>query len=51
MPQIFSVTVVGVLFALILDPRGPAERAYTALFGGSNAFLGSSTWLRCRSSF
>jgi raffinose/stachyose/melibiose transport system permease protein len=45
MPQIFSVTVVGVLFSLVLDPQtGPAEKAYTALFGGSNAFLGSSTW-------
>ncbi|HEX4788802.1 MAG TPA: sugar ABC transporter permease [Actinospica sp.] len=45
MPQIFSVTVIGVLFSMILDPQtGPAEKAYTALFGGSNAFLGSSTW-------
>ena len=45
MPQIFSVTVVGVLFSMILDPQtGPAEKAYTALFGGSNAFLGSNTW-------
>jgi raffinose/stachyose/melibiose transport system permease protein len=45
MPQIFSVTVIGVLFSLILDPQtGPAEKAYTALFGGTNAFLGSSTW-------
>ena len=45
MPQIFSVTVVGVLFSLILDPQtGPAEKAYTALLGGANSFLGSSTW-------
>ena len=45
MPQIFSVTVIGVLFSLILDPQtGPAEKAYSALFGGTNSFLGSSTW-------
>jgi raffinose/stachyose/melibiose transport system permease protein len=45
MPQIFSVTVIGVMFSLILDPQtGPAEKAYTALLGGSNSFLGSSTW-------
>jgi raffinose/stachyose/melibiose transport system permease protein len=45
MPQIFSVTVIGVLFSLILDPQtGPAEKAYTALFGGTNSFLGSNTW-------
>ena len=45
MPQIFSVAIIGVLFALLLDPQnGPAEKAYTALFGGSNSLLGSSTW-------
>ena len=45
MPQIFSVTVIGVMFSLILDPQtGPAEKAYTALFGGTNAFLGNDTW-------
>jgi raffinose/stachyose/melibiose transport system permease protein len=45
MPQIFSVTIVGVLFSLILDPQsGPAEKAYQALFGGANPFLGSNTW-------
>ncbi|HEY3868101.1 MAG TPA: sugar ABC transporter permease [Actinocrinis sp.] len=45
MPQIFSVTIVGVLFTLVFDPQsGVAEKAYSGLFGGSNAFLGSSTW-------
>ena len=45
MPQIFSVTIVGVLFSLILDPQsGPAEKAYQALFGGASPFLGSNTW-------
>jgi raffinose/stachyose/melibiose transport system permease protein len=45
MPQIFSVTVVGVLFSMVLDPQsGPAEKVYQTLFGGANSFLGSSTW-------
>jgi raffinose/stachyose/melibiose transport system permease protein len=45
MPQIFSVTIVGVLFSLILDPQtGPAEKIYKALSAGTNAFLGSPTW-------
>jgi raffinose/stachyose/melibiose transport system permease protein len=45
MPQIFSVTIVGVLFSLILDPTsGPAEKAYHSLFGGANAFLGNANW-------
>lgn len=45
MPQVFSVTIVGVLFALIFDPQsGPAEKAYQALFGGASAFLGDSHW-------
>jgi len=45
MPQVFSVTVVGVLFSMVLDPQsGPAEKLYHGLFGGANSFLGSSTW-------
>jgi raffinose/stachyose/melibiose transport system permease protein len=44
MPQIFSVTIVGVLFSLILDPiSGPAEKILHGLFGGTSAFLGNST--------
>ena len=44
-PQIFSVTIVGVLFSLVLDPQsGPAEKAYHGLFGTANSFLGSGTW-------
>lgn len=43
MPQIFSVTIVGALFSLILDPiSGPAERILHGLFGASSAFLGDS---------
>jgi raffinose/stachyose/melibiose transport system permease protein len=43
MPQIFSVTIVGALFSLILDPiTGPAERILHGLFGASSAFLGDS---------
>jgi raffinose/stachyose/melibiose transport system permease protein len=49
MPQIFSVTIVGVLFSLLLDPNsGPVEKAYHGLLGGSSAFLGDSSlaiWL------
>ncbi|WP_042394439.1 carbohydrate ABC transporter permease [Streptacidiphilus carbonis] len=49
MPQIFSVTIVGVLFSLILDPSsGPAEKIVHSLSGGSSAFLGDSSisiWL------
>jgi raffinose/stachyose/melibiose transport system permease protein len=45
MPQVFSVTIVGVLFSLILDPQnGPAEPAYHGLFGSTSAFLGDQTW-------
>lgn len=45
MPQIFSVTIVGVLFSLVFDPEsGVAEKAYHGLFGTTNAFLGNSTW-------
>ncbi|MEV6116484.1 sugar ABC transporter permease [Streptomyces sp. NPDC052109] len=45
MPQIFSVTIVAVLFSLLLDPNnGPTEKAYHALFGGANAFLGNPDW-------
>ncbi|MBR7836592.1 sugar ABC transporter permease [Actinospica durhamensis] len=45
MPQIFSVTVVGILFSMILDPQaGPAEKGWTAVLGSANSFLGSSTW-------
>jgi raffinose/stachyose/melibiose transport system permease protein len=49
MPQIFSVTIVGVLFSLLLDPSsGPVEKIYHGLFGGTNAFLGNDSlaiWL------
>ncbi|MER5791170.1 sugar ABC transporter permease [Streptomyces sp. NPDC001980] len=45
MPQIFSVTIVAVLFSLLLDPNnGPTEKAYHSLFGGANAFLGNPDW-------
>ncbi|MFF4315259.1 carbohydrate ABC transporter permease [Streptomyces sp. 900105755] len=45
MPQIFSVTIVAVLFSLLLDPsNGPTEKAYHSLFGGTNAFLGNPDW-------
>ncbi|MCL2552672.1 MAG: sugar ABC transporter permease [Actinomycetia bacterium] len=44
MPQIFSVTVVGAVFALMLDPySGPAEKVVHGLFGTDSAFLGSSS--------
>jgi raffinose/stachyose/melibiose transport system permease protein len=43
MPQIFSVTIVGALFTMILDPvTGPAEKLLHGLFGASSAFLGDS---------
>jgi raffinose/stachyose/melibiose transport system permease protein len=43
MPQVFSVTIVGVLFSLVLDPSsGPAEKIYHSVLGGSSAFLGDS---------
>ncbi|MFF1632222.1 carbohydrate ABC transporter permease, partial [Streptomyces sp. NPDC058272] len=45
MPQIFSVTIVGVLFSLLLDPSsGPAEKLWHTLFGSSNSFLGNDGW-------
>ncbi|WP_335972445.1 carbohydrate ABC transporter permease [Streptomyces sp. CA2R106] len=44
MPQIFSVTVVGAIFALMLDPySGPTEKLVHGLFGTDSAFLGSSS--------
>nr|WP_055502158.1 sugar ABC transporter permease [Nonomuraea pusilla] len=44
MPQIFSVAVVGAVFALILDPfTGPAATAWKAVFGSTTAFLGDSS--------
>lgn len=44
MPQIFSVTVVGAVFSLMLDPySGPAEKVVHSLFGINSAFLGSSS--------
>nr|WP_262928403.1 sugar ABC transporter permease [Streptomyces sp. CBMA29] len=49
MPQIFSVTVVGAVFSLMLDPySGPVEKVVHGLFGVDSAFLGSSSlalWL------
>ncbi|GAA4205997.1 carbohydrate ABC transporter permease [Actinocatenispora rupis] len=43
MPQIFSVAVVGAIFALILDPfTGPAEKILHGLFGVTSSFLGSN---------
>ncbi|MFE0464063.1 carbohydrate ABC transporter permease [Kitasatospora sp. NPDC058965] len=49
MPQIFSVTIVGVLFSLLLDPSsGPAEKVYHSVIGGYSSFLGDSglaVWL------
>lgn len=49
MPQVFSVTIVGVLFSLVFDPSsGPAEKVYHSVLGGSSAFLGDSNlaiWL------
>ncbi|QMU69362.1 carbohydrate ABC transporter permease [Streptacidiphilus sp. P02-A3a] len=43
MPQIFSVTIVGVLFSLLLDPTsGPAETVYHSVIGGYSSFLGDS---------
>jgi raffinose/stachyose/melibiose transport system permease protein len=44
MPQIFSVTIVAVLFSLILDPTsGPAEKILQSLFHSSSAFLGDTS--------
>jgi raffinose/stachyose/melibiose transport system permease protein len=44
MPQIFSVTIIGVLFSLILDPiSGPAEKILHGLSGATSAFLGDSS--------
>ncbi|MFJ1548550.1 carbohydrate ABC transporter permease [Streptomyces sp. NPDC088246] len=44
MPQIFSVAVVGAVFALMLDPySGPVEKVMHGIFGNSSAFLGSSS--------
>ncbi|MFE7353133.1 carbohydrate ABC transporter permease [Streptomyces sp. NPDC057543] len=44
MPQIFSVAVVGAIFALMLDPySGPVEKVMHGIFGNSSAFLGSSS--------
>ncbi|MEV1173588.1 sugar ABC transporter permease [Nonomuraea sp. NPDC049784] len=44
MPQIFSVAVVGTVFALILDPvTGPAETVWQTVFDSTTAFLGDST--------
>jgi raffinose/stachyose/melibiose transport system permease protein len=41
MPQVFSVTIVAVLFDLIFDPTsGPAEKILTDVFHTSSAFLG-----------
>jgi raffinose/stachyose/melibiose transport system permease protein len=43
MPQIFSVTIIGVLFSLLLDPSsGPAEKVYHSVLGSNSAFLGDS---------
>jgi raffinose/stachyose/melibiose transport system permease protein len=45
MPQIFSVTIVGVLFSLLLDPTsGPAEKFWHGVFGSYNTFLGNANW-------
>lgn len=44
MPQVFSVTVVGAVFSLMLDPySGPVEKLTHGLFGFDSAFLGSSS--------
>ncbi|MFE4330735.1 carbohydrate ABC transporter permease [Streptomyces sp. NPDC056831] len=44
MPQIFSVAVVGAVFALMLDPySGPVEKVMHGMFGNTSAFLGSSS--------
>lgn len=44
MPQIFSVAVVGAIFSLLLDPySGPVEKIVHSLFGGTHAFLGSTS--------
>ncbi|MER8085041.1 carbohydrate ABC transporter permease [Streptomyces sp. NPDC087532] len=44
MPQIFSVAVVGAIFALMLDPySGPVEKVMHGIFGNTSAFLGSSS--------
>ncbi|MFJ9680643.1 carbohydrate ABC transporter permease [Streptomyces sp. NPDC101194] len=44
MPQIFSVAVVGAVFALMLDPySGPVEKVMHGMFGTTSAFLGSSS--------
>ncbi|MEY9932397.1 raffinose/stachyose/melibiose transport system permease protein [Catenulispora sp. GP43] len=44
MPQIFSVAVVGTIFALILDPvMGPAETAWHGVFHSTSAFLGDNS--------
>jgi raffinose/stachyose/melibiose transport system permease protein len=41
MPQVFSVTIVAVLFDLIFDPTsGPAEKILHGLFNTTSAFLG-----------
>lgn len=41
MPQVFSVTIVAVLFDLIFDPTsGPAEKILHGLFHTTSAFLG-----------
>ena len=41
MPQVFSVTIVAVLFDLIFDPTsGPAEKILRNVFHSSSAFLG-----------
>jgi raffinose/stachyose/melibiose transport system permease protein len=42
MPQVFSVSIVAVLFELIFDPTsGPAEKILNGLFGTTSAFLGT----------
>ncbi|PVE14094.1 sugar ABC transporter permease [Streptomyces scopuliridis] len=44
MPQIFSVAVVGAIFALMFDPySGPVQKVVNGLFGATSAFLGSSS--------
>ncbi|MEV4969908.1 carbohydrate ABC transporter permease [Streptomyces scopuliridis] len=44
MPQIFSVAVVGAIFALMFDPySGPVQKVVDGLFGVTSAFLGSSS--------
>lgn len=45
MPEIFSVAIVGAIFALLFDPlNGPLESIYHALTGQTSLFLGSTYW-------